>query len=96
MEHIHSLVIDFSGEPRTGVVDIDLCGYGCRLPSPDLVGALSASARIRPLVEPSYDVTTAKSHDRRLGECSVAVVAVPRELTSLKKAWCLSIAAPQR
>jgi hypothetical protein len=64
MEHVHPLAIDFLREPRTVVVDIDLCGYGCRLPSPELVGALSASARIRPLLELSYDVITDKSHDR--------------------------------
>lgn len=69
------------------VVDIDLCGHVCRLPSPELGEALSASARMTPLVEPSYDVITAKS-DRPsiVDECSVAAVAVPSGLTSLKNA----------
>lgn len=85
MEHVHALVILRSRELRAVVVDIDLCGYGRSLPSPDLAIALSASARIRALVEPSNDVIAAKVTIGPLGKCSVAAVAVPREMTSLKK-----------
>jgi hypothetical protein len=93
MEQVRPPVIESLREPRAVVVDIHLCGYGGRLPAPELVGAFSASVRINLLVKPSHDVIRATVTIGRLGECTVVAVVEPRDLTSIKKAWCLSIAA---